>query len=90
MSKTFCPLPWNHLATHPHGICTLCCESNQDDGISQAFNDTKNDAFRKALTLQTVEDFSEITNSDSFSKVRLQMLNGENLLSVTSVGMRKV
>jgi organic radical activating enzyme len=77
MSKTFCPLPWNHLATHPHGICTLCCESNQDDGISQAFNDTKNDAFRKALTLQTVEDFSEITNSDSFSKVRLQMLNGE-------------
>ncbi len=77
MSKTFCPLPWNHLATHPHGICTLCCESNQEEGQSQAFNETNNKSFRKFLTLQDVSDFSEITNSDSFSKVRLQMLNGE-------------
>ena len=77
MSETFCPLPWNHLATHPHGICTLCCESNQEEGQSQAFNETNNKSFRKFLTLQDVSDFSEITNSDSFSKVRLQMLNGE-------------
>ena len=77
MSETFCPLPWNHLATHPHGICTLCCESNQEEGQSQAFNNTNNKAFREFLTLQKVDDFSEITNSDSFSKVRLQMLNGE-------------
>ena len=77
MSETFCPLPWNHLATHPHGICTLCCESNQEQGQSQAFNKTRNEAFREFLTLQKVDDFSEITNSDSFSKVRLQMLNGE-------------
>ena len=77
MSKTFCPLPWNHLSTHPHGICTLCCESNQEEGQSQAFNETNNKSFRKFLTLQDVSDFSEITNSDSFSKVRLQMLNGE-------------
>ena len=77
MSESFCPLPWNHLATHPHGICTLCCESNQEEGQSQAFNETNNKSFRKFLTLQDVTDFSEITNSDSFSKVRLQMLNGE-------------
>ena len=54
MSDTFCPLPWNHLATHPHGVCTLCCESEQTDGMSQAFNDT---VPRTLVSLQTVDDF---------------------------------
>ena len=74
MSETFCPLPWNHLATHPHGVCTLCCESEQTEGISQAFNEG---SIRQLITLQNVDDFEEITNSDSFSRVRKQMLNGE-------------
>ena len=75
MSDTFCPLPWNHLATHPHGVCTLCCVSEQTDGMSQAYNDHIHG--RKLITLQNVDDFSKITNSDSFSRVRKQMLNGE-------------
>ena len=75
MSKTFCSLPWNHLATHPHGVCTLCCESEQQDGISQISLNDGNP--RRLLTLKNVTDFSEITNSDSFSRVRKQMLEGE-------------
>ena len=76
MSETFCSLPWNHLATHPHGVCTLCCESEQHQGMSQAFNGDEG-LTRKLVTLQNVDDFAEITNSDSFSKVRLAMLQGQ-------------
>ena len=72
MSNTFCPLPWNHLATHPHGMCTLCCESEQTLNKSAAKNDNE------LVTLRNTNyELSEITNSESFSKVRLQMLNGE-------------
>ena len=28
MTKTFCPLPWIHLATRPNGDIRLCCTSN--------------------------------------------------------------
>ena len=41
MSDTFCPLPWNHLATHPHGMCTLCCESEQALNKSAAMNNNE-------------------------------------------------
>ena len=71
-SKTFCPLPWNHLATHPHGEVSLCCEATQVLGMSNA--KTKGE-FQTLLA--TGYDFNKITNSDLFSDVRLQMLNGE-------------
>jgi len=38
MSKTFCPLPWNHLATHPNGSVTLCCESDMENRNSESYN----------------------------------------------------
>ena len=28
MSKTFCPLPWIHLATRPNGDVRVCCTAN--------------------------------------------------------------
>ena len=74
VSKTFCPLLGITL-THPHGVCTLCCESEQTDGMSRNHNDYGHG--RQLITLQNVDDFSKITNSDSFSRVRKQMLNGE-------------
>ena len=75
MSKTFCPLPWKHLATHPHGAVTLCCEAEHRDRLSESFD---NGLTRTFKTLHTTEyDFDEIMNSESFSKVRQMMLNGE-------------
>jgi hypothetical protein len=75
MSKTFCPLPWIHLATHPHGAITLCCEADQTKRISESY-DFGYPVKRKMLH-NTNYDFNDIHNSDSFSDVRLKMLNGE-------------
>ena len=83
MSKTFCPLPWTHLATHPQGELTLCCEADHTQGISESF-DTDEFNQRKPKTLHTTKyDFDLIQNSDSFSKVRKQMLNGEEPVQCT-------
>tara|TARA_R110002074_G_scaffold123683_1_gene259477 strand:- start:95831 stop:97024 length:1194 start_codon:yes stop_codon:yes gene_type:complete len=77
MSKTFCPLPWTHLATHPQGELTLCCEADHTMGISEAF-DTDEFGQRKPRTLHTTEyDFDAIQNSGSFSRVRREMLDGK-------------
>ena len=40
MSKTFCPLPWMHLGTHPHGGVTPCCISDMTAGKNRARNFT--------------------------------------------------
>jgi len=74
MSKTFCPLPWTHLATHPHGSITLCCESDHTGRASEAKN-------YNPLTYTTLHSekykFDNIMNSNYFKQVRLQMLNNE-------------
>ena len=76
MSKTFCPLPWNHLATHPNGSVTLCCESDMENRNSESYN-LEGDK-RKFQTLHDTDyDFDKIVNSDYFNKVRLEMLDGK-------------
>lgn len=75
MSNTFCPLPWKHLATHPHGSVTLCCVADHSDSISDAYNNIDDDRDFKTLN-NTNYDFSLIQNSDSFRKVRKEMLSG--------------
>lgn len=75
MSKTFCPLPWIHLATHPHGSVTLCCESEQRDRKSESHDFSVPRKFKTLHT--TVYNFNEIQNSDSFKEVRKQMLIGQ-------------
>ena len=32
----FCPLPWIHLGTHPHGGVTPCCISDMTAGKNRA------------------------------------------------------
>lgn len=75
MSKTFCPLPWNHLATHPHGSVTLCCEARHDSRMSEAFDNSEKPEYRTLNNTQY--DFKPIQNSESFKKVRLEMLAGQ-------------
>ena len=73
MSKTFCPLPWTHLATHPHGSVTLCCESDMTNRASEAQN-----LPREFITLNnSTYDFEKIMNSDMFKQVRKDMLDGK-------------
>jgi organic radical activating enzyme len=73
LSKTFCPLPWTHLATHPHGSVTLCCESDHSNRASES-----RDFPKQYKTLHSEQfDFDSIFNSEYFNQVRQQMLNNE-------------
>jgi hypothetical protein len=78
--KTFCPLPWTHLATHPHGSVTLCCESDMTNRNSDSYN-IKKEMIVSDRDYQTLHStnysFEKIMNSDLFSEVRKKMLNGE-------------
>ena len=72
MSKAFCSLPWLHLATHPHGGASLCCQSEMEKGTSFAVNEDGRDPI--TLNDRGVED---LINSKRFREVRLSMLMGE-------------
>jgi len=73
MSKTFCPLPWTHLATHPHGSISLCCESNMENREAESQNLPK-----EFVTLHNSNyNFESIMNSDLFKQVRKDMLEGK-------------
>lgn len=74
MSKTFCPLPWIHLATHPTGHVTLCCNSNHA-GLKDSARNFGN--FRDQHTLLGKVPINDIINSDYFKQVRSQFLNDE-------------
>ncbi|WP_290735533.1 twitch domain-containing radical SAM protein [Halobacteriovorax sp. JY17] len=69
MSCTFCPLPWVHLSTHPIGEVTLCCLADSTNSIGSARSKDK------TLSLNS-NSIDSILNSDSFKKVRLEMLSG--------------
>lgn len=62
--KTFCVLPFTHLATHPSGDVTPCCESR--------LNSTT-EGKHLNLNFDSIED---IRNSDSSKQLREDMLNG--------------
>ena len=69
-----CALPWKHLATHPHGGCTLCCISDHRQGASRARNFVDDKVEWLSLNSNSID---EIMNSDFYRSVRLQMLNGQ-------------
>lgn len=66
MSKSFCILPFVHLATHPNGDVTPCCDSSH-------FN-PRNNGKKLSLNTNTIE---EIRNSESFRELRQSMIDGE-------------
>jgi len=63
-NKSFCILPFNHLATHPDGRVTPCCES-------KLWSSNGNENLQ--LGISTLE---EIRNSKNFKSLRDDMLNG--------------
>lgn len=76
-SKTFCPLPWIHLATRPNGDVRVCCTANASGAGA---NDNKTaglitqDGIEMNLRNHTIE---EIWNSGFMKSVRLKMIKGE-------------
>jgi len=70
MSNTFCPLLFQHLATHPHGGVTHCCVADHRNSLSSSRD---SDRFYN-LNYDTVHD---TMNSESFKKARLEVLNDD-------------
>ena len=70
MSNTFCPLLFQHLATHPHGGVTHCCIADHRNALSSSRD---GDRFYN-LNRDTVHD---TMNSKSFRKARLEVLDGK-------------
>lgn len=71
MSKTFCVLPWTHLATHPNGMVSLCCQSEMKDGASFA------EIAGKPVSFNDDHEINDVLNCEKFRAVRLEMLRGE-------------
>lgn len=77
---TYCPLLFQHFATHPYGGVTHCCIADHRKGLSSATNHTiKNDGNREYIVYLNVnkDKVEDIFNSRSFRKARTQVLNGE-------------
>lgn len=64
-----CVLPFIHLATHPNGVVTPCCQSDMTNGFSFSKDEDLNILGR--------ENLQQISNSKNFCDIRLKMLNGE-------------
>jgi MoaA/NifB/PqqE/SkfB family radical SAM enzyme len=75
-SKTFCPLPFIHLATRPNGDVRLCCTSNASGAGKTDQKEigliTNSEGTKLNLRNHTIE---EVWNSDFMKQTRLKMLS---------------
>ena len=69
MSKTYCPLPWNHFSTHADGTMRLCCNSTSDGKLKN------NDG--TFVTIDKIENISDFYNIDHLKDIRKKMISGE-------------
>ena len=76
MSNTFCPLLFQHLATHPHGGVTHCCVADHRDALSSSRDGDEilGNARYYNLNHDTVHD---TMNSESYKKARLEVLDSK-------------
>ena len=77
MSKTFCPLPWIHLATRPNGDVRVCCTANASGAGVDDVKDSglvKQDGVNMNLRDHTIE---QVWNSQFMRDTRLTMLSGD-------------
>lgn len=74
-SKTFCPLPWIHIATRPNGDARLCCTAN----ASGAYTDNTTSGLiasdKQEFLNYGKQGIEEIVNSQFMKNVRLAMKN---------------
>lgn len=72
--NTFCPLLFQHLATHPYGGVTHCCIADHQNQASNAYDVIDG---KKRIYNVNHDDLISLYNSESFRKARLQSLDGE-------------
>jgi MoaA/NifB/PqqE/SkfB family radical SAM enzyme len=75
LSKTFCPLPWIHLATRPNGDVRVCCTANASGAGIDDVKDSglvKQDGVNMNLRDHTIE---QVWNSKFMRDTRLIMLD---------------
>ena len=69
MSKTFCILPWMHLATNASGNLRICCNSTPGENFIRRPDGSAYKLHR--------DDLEEAWNSEVYKTIRQQMLDGE-------------
>ena len=69
MSKTFCILPWMHLATNASGNLRVCCNSTPGENFIRRPDGSAYKLHR--------DDLEEAWNSEVYKTIRQQMLDGE-------------
>ena len=69
MSKTFCILPWMHLATNARGRLRVCCNSTPGKNFIEKPDGTYYKLFK--------DNLEEAWNSEVYQKIRKQMVDGE-------------
>jgi pyruvate-formate lyase-activating enzyme len=69
-NKSFCPLLFQHLATHPVGSVSFCCISDHVNAASHSKDSTTG----KFYNLEK-DSIVEIFNSENFREARLSILN---------------
>tara|TARA_B100000212_G_scaffold130283_1_gene97687 strand:- start:885 stop:2036 length:1152 start_codon:yes stop_codon:yes gene_type:complete len=69
MSKTFCILPWMHLATNARGRLRVCCNSTPGKNFIEKTDGTYYKLFK--------DNLEEAWNSEVYQKIRKQMIDGE-------------
>ena len=77
ISKTWCPLPWIHIATRPNGDVRLCATANASGSGEVEIKDAglvKHNGIQLNLRQHTVE---EVWNSSYMKDVRSTMMKGE-------------
>jgi len=70
VSDTFCPLLFQHLATHPHGGVTHCCVADHRNSLSSSRDGDRYYNLNRDTVFDTM-------NSQSYRKARLEVLEGK-------------
>ena len=68
-SKVFCILPWIHLHAFPNGQAYPCCLSDSHYPVGNLHNNT----------------MKEVWNSDEYKQMRHNMMNVQNVMSVSNM-----
>lgn len=71
MTKTWCPLPWNHISIKGNGAFRVCCHSHTSKGRGTLLDENG-----KPVNVRTA-DWDEVRNSNLLKEVRLSQLKGE-------------
>ena len=69
VSKTFCILPWMHVATSPSGNLRVCCNSDNKKNLILKSNRSPYKIYEKG-------SLESAWHSSVYKKIRQQMLNG--------------